>query len=349
MPAVTADRPHKHARLASILDAHGVDRMLLTGPENLAWYFDGARVQVPIGGAAVCSAIIHRDGTAIVTALENEAERLQAEEIAGAEFQRIPWFESLADTPQGTLIDSDIADELRQARAALLPAERTRYAQLGQDAAVAVTAALRASTADMTEHELAAELGRAVLSMGATPAVILVAGSARGGVQHPLPTGASLGDHALVVVTAVRHGLHASFSRWVRFRGHESDQERRLRLVEADIFAATRPGRDFADVLTDIASAYQAHGFGSAQEPAWRAHHQGGPTGYLGRDPKISPTSAGRVVSGGAFAWNPWVPHAKLEDTVIIDDAGPTVLTADPAWPTVDVRGIPRPVALDLT
>lgn len=349
MPVVSADRPYKHARLAAILDAHGAERIKLTRPENLSWYFDGARVQVPIGGAAVCSALIHRDGTAVMTALENEADRLQADEIAGAEFRSIPWFAALTDSDPGTIIDDHVVDNLRHARAALLPAERARYAQLGQDAATAVTTVMQAARPEMTEFDLAADLGHAILSIGATPSVLLVAGSARGGVQHPLPTDAPLGDRALAVVTAVRHGLHASFSRWVRFRGMETPIERALRLVEAEIFTATRPDRVLSDVLADISSAYERHGFGSAVTPAWRAHHQGGPTGYLGRDPKASPSSTERVVADGAFAWNPWVPGAKLEDTVIIDAAGPTVLTVDSRWPTVDVHGLSRPVTLDLS
>lgn len=349
MSVVSADRTHKTARLAAILQTHGADEILLTRPENLAWYFDGARVQVPFGGAAVCSALVRRDGTAVVTALENEVDRLQSEEIAGAEFRSVPWFGSLIDTSPAILSDLDVTDQLRQARAVLLPAERERYARLGRDAATAVTAVLQAAHPQMTEHRLAADLARGVISIGATPAVILVAGSVRGGVQHPLPTDMPLGDRVLAVVTAVRDGLHASFSRWVRFRGEETGAERSLRLVEADVFAATRPGRTLADVVVDIGSAYRRHGFGDEAAPAWRAHHQGGPTGYLGRDPKASPASDERVVAGGAFAWNPWVPHAKLEDTVIIDDAGPTVLTADPAWPTIDVNGLARPVTLDLS
>ncbi|MGL3149537.1 M24 family metallopeptidase [Microbacterium sp. A82] len=349
MPRVSTDRPHKHARVSAILDAHGADELLLTTPENLAWYFDGARVQVPFGGAAVCSALIHRDGSAVITALENEADRLAAEEIAGAEFRSIPWFASLTEAAPDTLVDTAVADELRAARAALLPQERQRYAALGADSAAAVTAVLRHARPDMTEHALAAELGRAVLAIGATPNVILVAGSSRGGVQHPLPTDAVLGDQFLAVVTAVRHGLHASFSRWVRFRGSETTDERALRLVEADIFAATRPDRALSEILSDIGSAYVRHGFGNEGSPAWRAHHQGGPTGYVGRDPKASPTSTQRVVSGGAFAWNPWVPGAKLEDTVIADHTGVTTLTTDPLWPTVNVNGLARPDTLDLS
>lgn len=348
-PSPSTDRPHKHARLAAILDAHRSDAILLSSPENLAWYFDGARASVPYGGGAVFSALVHLDGTATVTALANEADRLAAEEVGGAEFRVVEWFGSLAEAAPGVLRDTDLAPELRAARAVLLPVERARYGALGRDIAAAMTRALTRATPTMTEYDLAAELARAVLQTGADPSVILVAGAARAGVQHPLPTRQPLGARAMGVVTARRHGLHVSLTRWVSFGGAETASERAIREIEADAIAATRPGRMLRDVLADIAGSYARHGFGSAAQPAWLAHHQGGPTGYLGRDPKADPTSTTVVAAGGAFAWNPWLPGAKIEDTIIVDADATEVLTVDPAWPAVSVRGLARPLTLDLS
>lgn len=342
----SADRPHKHDRIRRILEARGADGVLLTEPANLSWFFDGARPTVPTGGPAVFSALIPREGTPVVTALENEIDRLADEELSGVEFRSVPWFGDLTEREAGVLPDTDAAAELRTARAALLPVERARYAALGAEVAAAMTAVLSAARPEHREHDLAAALAHAVASLGAVASVVLVAGAERGGVQHPLPTDALLGDRAMGVVTAVRHGLHVSVTRWVRFRGAERRETARLRAVEADMFAATRPNRTLDEVLADIGAAYARHGFDTASRPAWRAHHQGGPTGYLGRDPKAAPGSDVRVVSGGAFAWNPWVPHDKIEDTVIIDEGGVQVLSADPAWPTVDVHGLPRPTDL---
>lgn len=353
MPLVpTADRPHKHARIRELLDASGAEALLLTVPENLAWFFDGARATVPAGGPAVFSALIPRDGTPIVSALENESQRLADEEIAGAEIRSVPWFTQVATalegSPQSVLRDTDAVAAMRAVRAPLLPVERARYADLGADIARALTDVLSSARPDQSEHELAADLSRAVVAVGATPHVVLVAGEARGAVQHPLPTAAPLGDRAMAVIGAVRHGLHLSATRWVRFRGAEREEEARLRDVEAAAFAATRPGRSLGEVMDAIAAAYAIHGFGTARRPAWRSHHQGGPTGYLGRDPKAAPGSDVPVVAGGAFAWNPWVPRAKIEDTVIVGDAGVEVLSADPRWPTVTVNGLPRPATLEL-
>jgi hypothetical protein len=48
-------------------------------------------------------------------------------------------------------------------------------------------------------------------------------------------------------------------------------------------------------------------------------------------------------VAGQAFAWNPTGQGAKVEDTVLLTDAGLEVLTVDPDWPTRHVAGRRRP------
>ncbi|WP_309068326.1 M24 family metallopeptidase [Microbacterium sp.] len=343
-PQTTADRPRKLERIARILDDRGTDRILLTQPENLAWLLDGARTGVPLGGPPVFSATVHRDGEIVVTALANEAERLATEEIGGARIRAVDWFGDLGSPD--VLTDADVADDLRDARARLLPVERERYTALGRDMARAMTTVLREAHPETTERDLAAALAFAVIAAGAEPAVLLVAGSARGSVPHPLPTDAPIGRRALAVLTGRRHGLHASLSRWVSFGEAEPDAQRAVREVEADVFAVTRPGAALADILDGIRAGYARHGLG---EDGWLRHHQGGPAGYAGRDPKVSPGVAGRVSAGQAFAWNPWAPGAKIEDTVIADADRIDVLTVDPAWPTVDVRGLARPIDLDLS
>jgi predicted nucleic acid-binding Zn ribbon protein len=151
-------------------------------------------------------------------------------------------------------------------------------------------------------------------------------------------------------VCARRDGLIANLSRWVAFRpltGEEEDAQRRILEVEADALDATRPGTVLSDVLLAIAAAYPAHGFDAEQ---WRRHHQGGAAGYAGRDPRATPSTSDVVRLGQAFTWNPWVPGAKVEDTVLLTGApeAPVIepITRDERWPTTRVRGRERPVTL---
>ncbi|NHI17405.1 M24 family metallopeptidase [Microbacterium excoecariae] len=340
-----SERDAKTARLTRILRDHDRDALHLTSSASLAWLLGGARTAVPLGGPPVLSATVARDGALVVTTLANEVDRLADEEAPDVAWRVIPWHGDLAAAPAGALTEGEAAAELRHARAALLPAEVARYRALGADTARALRRALERALPGWTERELAAEIAREAYLIGAEPAVILAAGSARENVPHPLPTHAPLGGRAMAVVTMVRHGLHASATRWVEFDadGRRADTEAALREVEADAFRATRRGRTVAAVLADIAAAYPRHGFA---ERAWEAHHQGGATGYAGRDPKASPALSDRVTSPQAFAWNPWVPGAKVEDTVLVSEGEVEVLTADPEWPTTVVAGRPRPLPL---
>jgi hypothetical protein len=343
---VISDRPAKLARLTELLDARDAPELVLTTGENLAWLFDGARVSVPFAGPPVFQATVTRDGEVRVTALVNEAERLRDEELAGAEIAAIPWYAAFPPPAPGALVDSDLVAELRAVRAVLLPGERQRYRELGRDAARAVTGVLAASTPERTELAVAADLAHAIVEIGADPVVILVGGESRRAVRHPLPTGSPLGRRAMIAVGAKRFGLIVSLTRWVRFAPTPDDRlDAALLEVEADAFAATRPGRTLDEVLAEIAAAYPRHGLPA---DAWEGHHQGGPAGYLGRDPKATPGTGDPILPGSAYAWNPSVPGGKVEDTVIVGSEEIEVLTADPAWPVTPVRGRARPAPLDL-
>lgn len=336
----------KVARLAAVLDAHGASSLTLSTAPSLSWLLGGARVSVPYAGPPVCTATVARDGHVVVTALTNEAARLRAEEVSPQiEVREVAWFEALAPPSAGGLDEASIAPDLQRARASLVPAERERYARLGAEVARGVGDALRRARPDQSETELAALLVAAVVRAGAEPVVVLVAGEARSHIPHPLPTHAPLGRRALAVVGARRNGLIVNLSRWVAVDPRPTAIEAALREVEADAYAATGVGRPLREVLLDIAAAYERHGFGA---DAWLRHHQGGPTGYLGRDPKATPDSAQLVADHQAFAWNPWAPGAKCEDTLLREGDDWRVLTVDPDWPTTLVQGRPRPLPLEM-
>ena len=69
-------------------------------------------------------------------------------------------------------------------------------------------------------------------------------------------------------------------------------------------------------------------------------HHQGGSTGYAGRDARVTDQTPGVVQPDQAFAWNPSITGTKVEDTVVAGDGGVEVLTADPQWPVDEETGL---------
>ncbi|MFB6243379.1 MAG: M24 family metallopeptidase, partial [Halobaculum sp.] len=209
--------------------------------------------------------------------------------------------------------------------------------------------------------------------------------------RHPTPTTAQLGSYAMVVVTARRGGLYASLSRLVAFDPPEWLAERQAvaQRVEMAALAATRevaadlsPATPDADsdsshsdrnrdrdrdsevtrddgalstadagtageVFDAIRQAYADEGY----EGEWREHHQGGATGYAGREWVATPDSRAPVVAPAAYAWNPTVGGAKSEDTVLVRDGDVELLTATGGWPTtvvsVDGFALERPDVLE--
>lgn len=357
-----ADRAVKRRRLLDILAARqqldpSVTGIALTSHAAVSWYLDGARTHVSLAGDPVLAVLVDTDADTVVTTVSERA-RLEAEELpAGSRIHELGWDEPVtrawAGRP-GILAESDLAGELRAARAQLLPAELGRFRALGRDAALVLTEVLANASPGIREQKVATAVGAGLLHLGIDPLVLLVAGRSRLGHRHPLPTDATIGDRAMVVACGRRNGLIVNLTRWVRFGAAdpaEADATARILEVEAAYFAATRPGAELSDVLARGSAAYGAHGFDAEES---RRHHQGGPAGYNGRDPRAVPGLPDVVQGGQAFAWNPSAPGAKVEDTVVIGGrsgdgpGGIEVLTVDPRWPVTVLHGLARPAELQL-
>ena len=358
-PASTADREVKRRRVLEILDAKGQDSLLLTTHTALTWYLDGSRVHISLAGDPIAALLVDRAGDHLVT-FNNEAGRMAAEELpAGVSLHTVPWYGNLHEAAAAVgrssgsnagspLSEAAVATELRAARQQLLPGESARYAHLSAELAGIMTDVLSTARPETTEFELVSALAGRVVAAGAEPLVLLCNGSSRSDFRHPLATHAPLGRRAMAVVCARRDGLVANITRWVRFDGGTSaelDAESRIAAVEADIFDATVPGTRLDRIFGEIKASYVRHGFGAEQ---WEQHHQGGPAGYAGRDPRVTAAAADAVVLNQPFTWNPSGPGVKIEDTVQLTESGVKVLTVDDRWPTTTVNGLKRPLTLQL-
>lgn len=343
-PDARAERATKRARLLELLDRHRAERIVLTSSTSLAWYLDGARTHVSLAAPPIVACVVDRAGD-LVLVTDNEVARLIAEELPrGVDVRAVPWDQPLpVPARPGTLGEDQVAVGLRRVRLPLLPTEQTRFTALGADIADALTRVLGAARSRDRELDLAAAVTAEIVRLAAEPLVVLVGGGVRTGVRHPLPTPGRLGRRALVVVCARRHGLIVNASRSVAFApltAAEDDAQRRILAVEAAFLDALEPGRTLAEVFRAGCAAYGRHGFDADE---WRRHHQGGVAGYAGRDPRATSLTDDPIVPGQAFAWNPTGDGAKVEDTVLLTEAGLEVLTVDPGWPTVTYAGRSRP------
>jgi Xaa-Pro dipeptidase len=53
-------------------------------------------------------------------------------------------------------------------------------------------------------------------------------------------------------------------------------------------------------------------------------------TGYVSREVIATPRTNQEIQIGQAFAWNPSITGAKAEETFVLTDAGPQVITCVP-------------------
>jgi len=161
--------------------------------------------------------------------------------------------------------------------------------------------------------------------------VLLVAGDERQGAhRHPLPTRATLGAHALLAITAEREGLYVSLTRIVSFSPPPGELRRLVEAtasVDVAMLTASRPGVTTGEALEAAAREYETQGF----PEEWRRHHQGGITGYRGREVFAVPGEATPLPDGCAVAWNPSITGGgKSEDTALVTEARVEVITRTP-------------------
>ncbi len=344
----------KLALLRATMMEAGARAVRLRGSDWFAWVTaGGSNVVLLTLETGVAEVLVTVDEACILTD-DIEIERLRNEEVpSGFTFHAAPWDQVdmresyvrslaaddavLSDRPQHGELALPAA--LRAHRLVLGAGEQQRYRQLGRAAAEAMTEAMQQARPDWTEFALAGAGAAALLRRGIEPALVLVAGADRlPRYRHATPSHALLGERAMMVFCARRHGLFANLTRFVSF-GAASSAQQALLTVEATGLAAVKPGGSLSAVYHALAQAYQHADRGDAM----REHHQGGITGYAAREIVATGTTATELREGMAFAFNPSFQGVKVEDTFLLGPDGLENLTRDPAWPTVLVDGRLRP------
>ncbi|MFD1572377.1 M24 family metallopeptidase, partial [Halorubrum laminariae] len=304
------------------------------------------------------------DGELRVITDNIEADRLLDEELPdGVAVESFPWHtsslaEAVADrSPAPAAADFDVPGFDRvdggRLRQPLTDDDVDRYRELGREVAAALETVCRNLEPDDPEYEVAAGIDISLASRDVNTPVVLVGGAERAQTyRHYTPTDATLGDYALVSVTAERAGLYASLTRTIAFDAPEwlKKRHRAAARVEATALAATEAAADgeltgsadsdtAGDVFAAIREAYDAVG----HPDEWREHHQGGAAGFASREWIATPESDEPVRRPMGYAWNPTVHGAKSEDTHLVAPDRTETLTKTGQWPTHEVE----PVAVE--
>jgi antitoxin VapB len=331
-------------RLAQLMDRHEVDVVVLRRPANFAWYTGGGDSKVDhVAPDGVADLVIRRDSALVLTSTI-EAPRMRAEQAPGFEVVEFPWHENrdaaLREIAGDARIGTDfelpgalqVGDEIARIRRTLDPDAIESLRAVGRDLSRAMAETAGAVEPGMSEHEAAAALTAACRSRGLTATVLLAAADDRiAEHRHPVPVGAVIERRAMLVASAERGGLYANLTRIVELDEPDPELARRLQACDEILTRmreeATRPGRTLAEAFSDCQGFYADAGFPGE----WRLHHQGGTTGYASRELIATPATADVIEPGQAFAWNPSVTGAKSEETFVLTEAGPEIVTGVPA------------------
>ncbi|RPI33813.1 MAG: aminopeptidase P family protein [Chloroflexota bacterium] len=356
----------KQNRILELIETQGLDALLLRRVSSFAWATCGAasfiNTAVTNGEAAL---LVTRSRRYLITN-NIEATRMEKEEKLkeqGWEFIVRPWYSAgdlLANTGVSALgtdgdypCGVDLALEVARLRVSLTPEGRQRFRELGCLCAAAMNQVCRQVRPGMSEYEIAALLAHEALNRGVQPIVNLIATDERiYAHRHPLPTGKKLERYAMLVLCGRKNGLVCSITRFVHFGRLPSDLKRKaeaVATVDAAFISATRPGKTLGEIFDAGVAAYTQAGFSGE----WQLHHQGGPAGYEPREFVATPGSPEVVVPGEAFAWNPSITGAKVEDTILVGEQGFEVLTSVDDWPIqtvhLDGKEFHRPKILEIT
>jgi Xaa-Pro dipeptidase len=338
-------------------EAAGDSVLVASTQATTRWLLCGRGRPVDVG--SVDFTVVLREADAFVLFADLEGPRVEAEERfaqLGYEHLPYPWHEgpgpAIARLTAGKAIvrDDELEERIAPHRRELAPEELVRYRIAGAAAAAAFRETFALVRPELSELDAAGQLSYAALARGLQPRVVLVAGERRQPVyRHPVPTRALLGRHALLALTAEQEGLHVSMTRLVSFGPAPqelAELQRAAAEIDAAVIGASEPGRTHGELLEVLIDAYATRGF----PDEWKLHHQGGLTGYKGREVFATPGEPTPLPGACAVAWNPSLSGgAKSEDTVLVTEAGIDVITRTEEQPELSTdAGIPRPGIVEL-
>ncbi len=357
---INEELTEKMDHVSEFLTQYKLDGLLLTQVRNVNWITAGlVNNQIVLNkdvGAA--SLLIMKDGKKYLICNDSEAPRMMDEVMKelGYTLKRYDWYDAnpVKDVrgkiikelaPKGK-IGSDVpfpqtilvADKFEPLRYSLTDSEIKRYRWLGRQTTEAVEAVCRRLKPGMNEFEIEAMTAAEIRSRGIFPTVLLIGVDDRiFKYRHALPGGASLEKYAMVNVVTEKWGMPMAVTRFVHFGPLPEELKTKLEktaLVNAYFQRNTVPGTPCADIFEACKGWYAEVGY----EGEWQKHHQGGSIGYDDREYVIYPGVKETVQNRQAFAWNPTITGAKIEDTIIVYEDHFEVVTRTENWPMIDIE-----------
>ncbi|HCZ05730.1 MAG: hypothetical protein PWP37_1649 [Thermotogota bacterium] len=343
----------KVERLRKLMKKRELKGVLLSRVENFAWITCGGRSWVVTSNPVGVASVLVTENAVYMISNNIEMERLLKEETpSGSLFTPLEyrWYESeekvlstfdLSNTGSdtgayGTL---DVSGDIKKLRVKLTPWEIERYRKFGEELQMVFEEAVDTFHPDMTEFEASGILQNAMFAHGFEAPVLLVFGDeSRKLYRHNIPRDVKLGNTFFASTCAGKGGLILALTRMVSFvnDAHLEDQYLKNAMIDAEEFLESLEGRRLNEMFNIIKGLYEKQGVAEQFE----LHHQGGTIAYLPREEISTPSSETILESNMAVAWNPTITGTKLEDTILITEAGNeyVTFTEKSKWPVLELN-----------
>ncbi|MCA9446844.1 MAG: M24 family metallopeptidase [Candidatus Omnitrophica bacterium] len=344
----------KFERMRSLIQAKGVGALILSRRSNFAWLSCGGENYVVSSSEGGVGSLVVTPEKVYCLTTNIEVHRFLEEELDGLPVEGLPypWYEAseepgrtLSKIVDGNFIgadgpgwDLDLSAEMVALRYPLFPPEVDRYRSLGAKTAILMSEVCRSLKPGMTELTMAADLEKACTERGLEAYVRLIAFDERiDRYRHPIPTEKELEARAMVVLCAREKGLIINLTRMVNLKPVDADLKRRHEAccrIDTALNLASKPGVALSEIFQQGVHQYEAEGF----PEEWKLHHQGGTTGYEGRDYFGNPTASEVLTAPSAVAWNPSIRGTKSEDTFLVTEQGVENLCESKDWPQIESK-----------
>jgi Xaa-Pro aminopeptidase len=346
-----ADLDAKQTQIATLLGEVGCEGLLVLEPENFAWLSAGATPRGNLDPAEMPVLYFSAEQRWVLSS-NVDTQRLFDEELDGLGFQlkEWPWHwgreQLLADLCQGRHVACDralgdttvVSGRLRQLRRVLTAYEQACYRALGGVLGHALEATCRTMNPEVTEREIAGQLGHRLMHRGVQPLVLGVAADGRSRLYRQFGyTSLPIRKSAVLLVTGRKYGLVAAASRTLCFGEPDPDLRRdqdAVCKIGATYLASTWPDAVPRQVLGAGRRVYQLTGF----EHEWLLAPQGHITGRTMVELPLRPTTEELFQPGWAVTWLASAGAALGCDTFLVGEKGPELITATEAWPLKRIR-----------
>lgn len=344
----------KKKRIKALMVQLNLDAILLRKQCNFSWLTGGRLNLVGIATETGAAPLLLTHEKDYVICNNIEGPRIEQEEKIpdqGYEMITYKWYEEREKesiekiVKQGRIgSDSpfpgaeDISRHIDFLRYSLTPWEVERYKELGLIASRAVEETVKTIRPKDKECEVIGRLAEKLWADRVDFVTAFCAADERiSQFRHPIATEKRIEKRAMLGVNARKWGLIVTLTRFAQFGKIPPELMKQYQdnvYIDCVFMAHTIPGKPVVEVLKKGIEAYKERGYSHE----YQFHHQGGATGYAGRDYRVNFNTPDIVQENQAFCWNPSIAGTKSEDTILATSKGPVLFSKPIEFPVVEME-----------